>query len=208
MDQPQDGQVRGGSPEEPLGLARAVESGRLASQVVSADGLGGVGDLLHALVTVSQERFLAADDRLREIGLRAGNRIFERLERRLQEEWRLGGVPDVPWGLFTRLAGQVSQRLGFGELAFSTDESSGLVHVTAWSSPFPEILGGGSPTCIAVEGLVVSLLDGVSRRSLQGFEESCRAAGADLCRFVFGPLAALRLYLADARGGESREPRS
>lgn len=184
-----------GSREVPRTLERDVYSGRLAGQVVDRGVLNGGGDLLLSLMEVSKERLFTPGERLREIGRRTGDRVCQRLQSRLQQEWMLDSPAGLPWALFASLVSQVSALLGFGDLQMRADEASGLVSITAWNSPFPELLQGEEPTCLVIEGFVASFLEAVSRSSVDAVESACRATGADSCQFVVGPQQAVRRYL-------------
>jgi len=184
----------------PVGLEGAVQSGRLAAEIVDRRAVNGAGDLLLSLVEVSRERFFTPPERLREVGRRSGARLCARLQHRLHQEWGVDAIAALPWPLFKTLASQLSDGLGLGVLDLSTDENSGLIRVRAWHWPFPESFEEGGYLYVLLEGFVTSLLEAVSPCPLEAVEATDRKAN-DVCELVVGSQAAVRLYLESAGRG-------
>jgi len=187
----------------PAGLERAVYSGQLAAELVDRRALNGTGDLLLSLIEVSRERFFTPAERIREIGRRTGERICGRLAERLQQQWGVGDIANLPWAVFKTLVGQLSDGLGLGMLDLSTDEKSGLIRVRAWHWPFPEALEEGGYVYVMLEGFVSSLLEAVSPCPLEAIEAPMPGIGDDVCEFVVGSQQAVRLYL-ESTGGAAK----
>jgi len=186
----------------PAGLESAVQSGRLAAELVDRRVVNGAGDLLLSLVEVSRERFFTPPERLREIGRRSGARVCARLQQRLQQEWGVAEIAALPWPLFKTLASQLSDGLGLGVLDLATEESSGLIRVRAWHWPFPDTFEEGGYVYVLLEGFVTALLESVSPCPLEAVEAT-DSKGTDVCELVVGSQAAVRMYLeASGRSSE------
>lgn len=181
----------------PNALECAINNGRLADQIVGSRVLNGCGDLVLTLIDLGDEAPRARGERLREAGRRLAQLVHERLAQQLQAEWQCDDVANLPWEQFAQVVSQASERLGFGRLDLRVDETAGLVHVVAWSSPFPELLGGGQPACAFMEGFCATLIEAVGGSRLAVQESSCRASTAPACQFVIGAEATLRQFLSN-----------
>lgn len=193
-------QLGGEWPNQPDAAASALEcaiqSGRLADQIVGSRVLNGSGDLVLTLIDMGDEAPRPRSERLREAGRRIANLVFQRLAYQLRTDWQCDDVANLPWEQFTALVSLASQRLGFGKLDFRVDEAAGVVHVTAWCSPFPELLGGNQPVCALIEGFTTALIEAVGGGRLSSMESACRASHAVSCQFALGSEQALRQFLA------------
>lgn len=181
----------------PSALECAIHNGHLADQIVGSRVLNGCGDLVLTLIDLGDEAPRARGERLREAGRRLAQLVHERLAQQLHSEWQCEDVAILPWEQFAQVVSQASERLGFGRLDFRIDEAAALVHVVGWSSPFPELLGGGQPACALVEGFCVTLIEAVGGSRLAVQESACRASGAPACQFVIGAEPTLRQFLSN-----------
>jgi len=193
-------QVGGEWPDQPdcapNALECAIHNGRLADQIIGSRVLNGCADLVLTLIHLGDEAPLPRGERLHEAGRRIGQLVHQRLVQQLRLDWQYDDVAGLPWEQFGSLVSQASERLGFGKLDLRIDDGSALVHVVAWSSPFPELLGGGSPTCALIEGFATAWIEAVGGSRLAATESSCRANGAPACQFLVGSEPALRQFLA------------
>ncbi len=169
-----------------------LHSGRLADQIVGSRLLNGCADLVLALIDLGDEAPLTRSERLREAGRWMAHRLFQRLSHQLESEWQCDDVASLPWEQFALVISQASERFGFGALDLRVDEAAGVVHVVAWSSPFPELIGGSEPACAVIEGFAATLIEAVGGGTLASRESTCRAAGAVACQFELGSEQALR----------------
>ncbi len=198
MEPTQAGGVWSEQPEgSPGAFECAIRNGRLADQIVGSRALNGSAALVSALLDLGDEPPRPRGERLREAGRRLANQVFQRLAHQLQSEWQCDDVATLPWEQFALLISQASERLGFGPLDFRVDEAAGIVHVVAWSSPFPELLDGSQPACALLEAFAATLIEAVGGGTLTSMESACRAAGATACQFQLGSEQALRQFLSN-----------